>query len=80
MAHAATISHWAITGQRPGLIPRTRRQGVPPSGARTVRTPSWIALFDERGRYVGEVPVIGAGAGASFGPLAETVLLERDEG
>ncbi len=77
MAHAATISHWAITGQRPGLIPRTRRQGGLPSGARTVRTPSGIALFDERGRYVGEVPVIGAGA--SFGPLAETVLLERDD-
>lgn len=78
MAHAAAISHWAITGQRPGLIPRTLRQGSPPSGARTVRTQSGIALFDERGRYVGEVPVIGARA--SFGPSAETVLLERDEG
>ena len=78
MAHAAAISHWAITGQRPGLIPRARHQGGPPSGARTVRTPSGIALFDERGRYVGAVPVIGAST--SFGPLAETVLLKRDEG
>jgi hypothetical protein len=78
MAHAAAISHWAITGQRPGLIPRNLRQGGRPSGARTVRTPSGVALFDELGHYVGEVPV--SGAGASFGPLAETVLLERDEG
>lgn len=71
MAHAAAIPHWAITGQRPGLIPWSLRQGGRPSGARTVRTQSGIALFDERGRYVGEVPVIGEGA--SFGDRKSVV-------
>jgi hypothetical protein len=76
MANAAAITHWAITGQRPGLIPRGRRLSGPPSGARTVRTASGVALFDELGRYVGRVLITSDAA--TFGPCAETVLLSRD--
>jgi len=76
MAHAAAITHWAITGQRPGLVSRGRRMSCPPCGARSVRTASGVALFDEEGRYVGKV--LAVSPGATFGPCCETVLLRRD--
>ena len=76
MAHAAAVTHWAITGQRPGLIPRGRRLSCQPSGARSVRTSSGVALFDELGHYVGRVLI--ANDSVTFGPCAETVLLCRD--
>jgi hypothetical protein len=75
---AAVMAPWLATGARPVALPRLSRLATRLSSARTVRTRSGYALFDEAGRYVGRV---AEPAGRlSFGAGADTVLLRRTDG
>ena len=75
-AAAATIP-WLATGARPISLSRLSRFASRASSARTVRTRSGYALFDEAGRYVGMVAQLAERV--TFGVGAGTVLLRRGD-
>jgi len=77
MAHPAVTLPWSITGARAVTPPRWNRLARP-SGARAVRTGRGFALFDELGHYVGTVKAFGRQL--VFGPGADNVLLDRNDG
>jgi hypothetical protein len=58
-------------------LPRLSRLASHASSARTVRTRSGYALFDEAGRYVGRVAELAGKL--SFGVGGDTVLLRRSD-
>lgn len=73
--YALAVRHRMVTGSRPlAVAGRVACEGAS-RAARFVRTHMGLALFDERGRYVGTVEALLDEP--RFGPAAETVFLRR---
>ncbi len=76
MTCAIALPNSMTTGARSVSVSVRTGAGSKPTGARFVRTERGLALFDERGRYVGTVESpIGS---PTFGADGATVLVRRE--
>ena len=75
VAHALAFSEFVNTGRRPVSAGARQALNCVAAGGRLVQTRSGYALFDEDGRYVGQIRT--PAAATKFGPAGPTMLLER---